>query len=334
MRTYIIKRLLLIIPTLLGISIITFGVMHLTPGDPAELRVKMGELGQAAPVTREMIEQTRKLYGLDKPLHVQYGLWLGRMFMLDFGDSFKDSRPVVDKIKDSLPITLVLNIISIFLVYIISIPLGVWSALNRGKTLDNIITVILFILYSVPSFWLALMLITYFAGGDYWDWFPAYGIHSEGIERYSWFVWLQDSLWHLVLPVICYVYGGFALLSRLERVGMLDVIRQDYIRTARAKGLSENVVIMKHAFRNSLIPVITVMAGLLPGMLGGSVIIEKIFSIHGMGMLGFEAILNRDYPVIMGILTVSAGLTLFGILLSDILYTIADPRISFEEQNQ
>lgn len=331
MGSYLLKRLLTMIPTLFGITLITFAVVHLTPGDPAKLKIKMSEMGQSSPVTQEMIEQTRKLYGLDKPLHVQYGIWLKRLLKLDFGDSFKDGRPVMDKLKEHLPITLILNAISISLIYLIAVPLGVLSAIKRRSLVDNILTVILFILYSLPSFFVALMLIIFFAGGDVLDWFPAYGIHSEGAEEYGAILWVMDFAWHLVLPVTCLTYGGLAYLSRMSRIGMLDVIRQDYIRTARAKGLSEKVVIMKHAFRNSLIPIVTLMAGLLPAMLGGSVIIEKIFSIRGMGLLTFDAILSRDYPLIMGIFTLASFLTLLGLLFSDILYALVDPRISFGE---
>ena len=331
MGTYILKRLLLIIPTLIGITLITFAIVHLTPGDPAELKIKMGEFGQASPVTEEMLEQTRKLYGLDKPLHVQYALWLKRLVTLDFGNSFKDDRRVIDKLKDALPITLILNILSISLVYLVAVPIGVLSAIKRKTLFDNVMTVVLFILYSLPSFFVALMLIIFFSGGDYWDWFPAYGVHSEGIVQYGKIAWLLDFAWHLILPVACLTYAGLAYLSRMQRVGMLDVIRQDYIRTARAKGLSERVVILKHAFRNSLIPILTIMASLLPALLGGSVIIEKIFSIRGLGMLIFEAILSRDYPVVMGVFSISALFTLLGLLLSDILYVLVDPRISFEE---
>jgi len=331
MGSYLVKRLLLIFPTLFGITVITFVVIHLTPGDPAELKVKAGEFGATNPITKEMLEQTRKLYGLDKPLHMQYGIWIKRLVTLDLGDSFKDQRPVWDKLKKALPITILLKVISIGLIYLFAVPLGILSAIKRRTFLDNVLTLALFVLYSLPSFWVAQILITYFAGGDYWDVFPAYGLHSEGIEAYGSGIWFTDFTWHLVLPVFCLTYGGLAYLSRMERVGMLEVIRQDYIRTARAKGLSERTVILKHAFRNSLIPILTLMAGLLPALLGGSVIIEKIFNIRGMGWLTFEAILNRDYPVIMGVFTISALLTLLGLLMSDLMYAFVDPRISFEE---
>ena len=333
MGAYLVKRLLLIIPTLIGITLVTFLVIHLTPGDPAELKIKKGEMGASSLVTKEMLEQTRKLYGLDKPLHVQYWIWVKRIVRLDFGSSFKDQRPVWDKVKEALPITLLLNLISIALIYLLAVPLGVFSAIKRRSALDNVITVFLFVLYSLPSFWVAQELITYLAGGDYLDILPAYGLHSDGIEAFPrWgFYWIIDSTWHLLLPIFCLTYGGLAYLSRMERIGMLEVIRQDYIRTARAKGLSERKVILKHAFRNSLIPILTLMAGLLPALLGGSVIIEQIFNIRGMGWLTFEAILNRDYPIIMGVFTLSALLTLVGLLMSDLMYVLVDPRISFEE---
>jgi len=328
---YLLKRILLILPTLFGITLMTFIIVHLTPGDPAELKIKRGALGASSPITKEMLEQTRKLYGLDKPLYVQYGIWLKRFARLDFGDSFKDSRPVWDKIREAVPITILLNVISILIIYLLAVPLGVLSAVKSRSFIDNVMTVALFVLYSLPAFWVAQLMITFLAGGDYWDIFPSFGLHSEGVDTYGFWVKYADFTWHLVLPVICLTYGGLAYLSRMERVGMLEVIRQDYIRTARAKGLSERVVILKHAFRNSLIPVLTLMAGLLPAMLGGSVIIEKIFNIRGMGWLTFEAVLNRDYPVIMGVFTLSALLTLLGLLMSDILYAMVDPRISFGE---
>jgi peptide/nickel transport system permease protein len=191
-------------------------------------------------------------------------------------------------------------------------------------------TIFLFILYSLPNFWVATLLIMFLGGGDFLDWFPVYGITSANMEGQPLLTRLFDHFWHLILPVFCLTYGGFAALSRYQRASMLEVIRQDYIRTARAKGLPEKLVVFKHAMRNSLIPIITLMGFLLPGMFGGSVIIENIFSIPGMGQLGFEAVLSRDYPTIMAIATISAFLTLFGILVSDLLYVWADPRISYE----
>ncbi|ABK17104.1 ABC transporter permease [Syntrophobacter fumaroxidans] len=332
MKGYILKRLLQIIPTLLGITFITFLIIQLAPGNPATLKLQMsgqGQLGDRG-ISPEVIEQTKKLYGLDKPLHEQYLLWVKRVFTLDFGTSYKDHRNVWEKIAERLPVTLQLNLISIFLVYLIAIPFGVYSAVRPGSFWDHALTLFFFFLYSLPSFWVAVLLIMFLGGGDFWDIFPAYNISSIGAEALSPLQWLLDRVWHLVLPVTCLTYGGLAYLSRLTRANMLEVIREDYVRTARAKGLSERVVIFKHAFRNALLPIITLLAFLLPSMFGGSVIIESIFSIPGMGQLGFEAVLGRDYPVIMAITTVSAMLTLIGLLISDLLYAAMDPRIKLE----
>ena len=337
MRTYLLRRLLLIIPTLFGITIITFAVIQLAPGDPAQYRIQGGPGGLGGPqtpMTKDIIEQTRKLYGLDKPRHVQYALWLKRLVRLDFGTSFKDQRPVLTKIAERLPVTLTLNIISIFCVYLLALPIGVLAAIRQNSLFDRASTLVLFILYSLPSFWVATLLIMFLCGGDYLDLFPAYGIHSDGYENYSIGLRLLDYGWHLILPVVCFTYGGLAFMSRFGRSQLLEVIRLDYVRTARAKGVSEKLVIFKHATRNALIPIVTLLAGLLPSMIGGSVIIEKIFSIQGMGLLMFEGILSRDYPLVMGVLTVSALLTLVGILISDLLYVVVDPRISFEDQTK
>jgi peptide/nickel transport system permease protein len=227
---------------------------------------------------------------------------------------------------------LCLNIISIFLVYIIAIPIGVYSATKQGTALDRAITFFLFALYSIPSFWLAMVLIYFLGGGEFWDVFPIYGILSPGAENYQFLGKALDFLWHITLPVICLTYGDLAYLSRYQRGSILEVLRSDFIRTARAKGLTESSVIFKHALRNALIPIITIVASILPAMIGGSVIIESIFSIPGIGQLGFEAVLSRDYPVIMAIATISAFLTLVGILLSDLAYVMVDPRISFERR--
>jgi peptide/nickel transport system permease protein len=331
MKAYLIRRFLLIIPTFIGISLVSFAMIQLAPGSPVYNKLRGMENGlRSDRDTKEIVEQTKKLYGLDKPIYVQYALWLKRLVTFDFGDSYKDWRPVRTKIAETLPITLQLNIISIFLIYLISVPIGVYSATHHRTVSDNIITIILFILYSLPSFWIAMLLIYFFGGGEWYNWFPVYGISSLGAENWTWPHWLADRAWHLVLPVFCLTYGGLAGLSRYARAGMLETIRQDYIRTARAYGFSERVVVFKYAMRNSLIPIVTLLGTLLPGLIGGSVIIESIFSIPGMGKLGFSSIMDRDYPMIMAILSISALLTLVGLIISDILYAIVDPRIEYE----
>jgi len=330
MRTYIIKRLLLLIPTLLGITLITFLVVQLAPGNPVSRKLQVGEGVKAEAITQDIVQQTKKLYGLDKPIYVRYWIWVKQIATLDFGRSYKDHRPVIDKIAERLPITLTLNIISIFLVYAISIPLGVYSAVRQGSFQDRVITLFLFALYSIPSFWLAVVLIYLLGGGEFWDVFPIYGILSPGAENYPFYKKVFDFLWHITLPVICLTYGDLAYLSRYQRGSLLEVLHEDFLRTARAKGLPESKVIFKHALRNALIPIVTIIASILPAAIGGSVIIESIFSIPGIGKLGFEAVLSRDYPVIMAIATISAFLTLAGILISDLAYVLVDPRISFE----
>ncbi len=334
MKTYILKRLLLMFPTMLGITIVTFGIIRLAPGDPAAMRVgssAQGTIGEQQ-LAREIIEKTRAQFGLDKPIPVQYLLWLQRIVTLDFGRSYKDNRPVTDRILERVPVTLQLNIISIFLVYLFAIPIGIYSSTHQYSFSDKAVTLFLFILYSMPSFWMATMLILYLGGGDHLHWFPITALSSMGAAEMSSSEWLLDRLWHLVLPVFCLTYAGLAYVSRQMRAGMLETIRQDYIRTARAKGVSEKVVIFKHALRNSLIPIVTLLGFLLPAMLGGSIIIESIFTIPGMGQLGFEAILSRDYPVVMAVTTIAAFLTLVGLLLSDVLYAIVNPTISLEAQ--
>lgn len=323
----------MILPTFLGITLITFLIIQLAPGSPISIKIQQlgGEGIRTETVSKAVIEQTKKLYGLDQPVHIQYLNWLKRLTTLDFGESYKDHRSVLEKIKEALPITLLLNFISIVLIYLISIPLGVYSAITTRTFLDNLMTMALFILYSLPSFWVAMILVIYLGGGEYLNLFPVSGVFSQGVEQLPLAGRIGNMIWHLVLPVTVLTYGGFAFLARISRAQLLEVIRQDYIRTARAKGLSERTVIWRHALRNSLIPLITLSGTLLPAMIGGSVIVEQIFSIPGMGKLGFEAVLSRDYPTVMAIAAIEAVLTLVGLLVSDLLYVVVDPRISFEK---
>jgi len=325
MRGYFLKRLLLIVPTLLGISLVSFLIIHLAPGDPASLKVADD---QRTGNPSQIIEETRALYGLDQPLHIQYIHWLKRILTLDFGYSFRDQRPVTDKLRERIPVSIKLSGISLVIAYLLSIPLGIYSATHRHSVGDRLTTVLLFALYSMPNFWLATMAIIYLGGGDFWNVFPVYGLHTQGSENWPLAQQVQDEIRHLILPVACMTYYTLAVLSRYMRTAMLEAIGQDFVRTARAKGLSERLVVYRHALRNSLIPIITLMADILPALIGGSVVVETLFSIPGMGLLGYEAVFSRDYPVVMGIFTLSALLTLAGILISDFLYTLVDPRIA------
>jgi peptide/nickel transport system permease protein len=306
-----------------------FAISRAAPGDPVSL--SMGPNGQMNAQRAADVRKARMaLYGLDKPIPVQYAIWLKRVVKLDFGDSIKHHRPVIDLIRERLPVTITLNLISIVIIYLISIPLGIFTAVKQGKFSDKVSSIILFMLWSLPSMWVGQMLIGYLCGPTFKNWFPPAGLSSNFADSLPFFPWLGDRLWHLVLPVVCLSYSGFAYLTKQVRAGMLDNLRSDYIRTARAKGLDNWTVTFRHAFRNSVIPVITIMASLLPAMIGGSVIIESIFSIPGMGRLAFEAITTRDYNVVMAVATTAGFLDIVGLLLADIAYAIADPRISFE----
>ncbi|MGH7772634.1 MAG: ABC transporter permease, partial [Candidatus Binatia bacterium] len=277
----------------------------------------------------------RAQYGLDKPLYVQYALWWENMFTLNFGVSFKDNQPVLDKILERLPVTVKLNVFSILLVYLVAIPLGIYSSTHQYTFGDQITTLGAFVFLALPVVWAGTMAIVFLCGGDFFYIFPPGGLTSIDYSP-DWPLWekLKDQAWHLFLPVLMLSYSGFAVLSRYMRAGMLEVLRQDFVQTARSKGLSERKVIYKHVLRNSLIPLVTILAGILPGLIGGSVIIETIFSIPGLGQLGYEAVLARDYPIVMALFTVIALLTLIGILLSDILLAIVDPRIAFGRRAQ
>jgi peptide/nickel transport system permease protein len=329
MKIYFLKRVLLIIPTLFGISVISFLIIHLAPGDPTS--VKFGDDFTGGD-PEQIIRETRALYGLDQPLHIQYASWLKRILTFDFGYSLRDHRPVIDKLKERIPVSVMLTGISLVVAYLLAIPLGVYSATRRHTPMERLTTVLLFALYSLPNFWVATMAIVYLGGGDFWNVFPVYGLQSSGAEDWPWRLRIQDRILHLILPAACMSYYSLAVISRYMRTSMLEVIGQDFIRTARAKGLSERLVIYRHALRNSLIPLVTLMAELLPALIGGSVVIETLFSIPGMGALSYEAVFSRDYPLLMAIFTLSALVTLVGVLISDFLYTLVDPRIGYEKR--
>jgi len=279
----------------------------------------------SAKASAEARERLRKLYGADQPIHKQYLTWLTKFVTLDFGEAFADGRKVKDKIKERLPITLAINFLSLGLVLIIAIPIGILSATHQYSLLDRLTTVFVFIGYSMPAFWMALLLIYLF--GVQWGVLPISGKSSLDTTGFTSWQWLMDRANHLILPVFVSAIGGLAGFSRYMRNNMLEVLRQDYIRTARAKGLPEGTVIYKHALRNALMPVITILGLSLPGIIGGSVIMETVFGIDGMGRLMYQAVFSRDYNVAMGVLVPAAALTMLGNFLADICYAWADPRV-------
>jgi peptide/nickel transport system permease protein len=430
MLNYIVHRTLLMIPTLIGITIISFFIMHLAPGDPVDLFLGGAAGGEGLSADRRMdIEKTRqalrKQMGLDRPLHIQYTSWVtglvlkmdaldeldrmalladellsqlteqeraalvpldrlqqkeqflplvlqtapekarelaqssfweGRTFnaegnyryrgggielfilggyqfvTLDFGRSFKDNQPVINRILKRLPVTLEINIIAIIIAYLVGLPLGILLAIKQNTPLDRSLTTGTFMLWSMPSFWVGMLLIIFLCNREFFYWFPASGIQSLQASN-EWSLWhrFTDHVYHMFLPVLTSAYISFATISRFMRTSMLENLRQDYVRTARAKGLSEHTVVFRHVYRNSLIPIVTTSAGLLPALIAGSVFIETIFTIPGMGYLSFESVLNRDYPMVLAIFTISSTLSLMGILVSDILLKVVDPRITFDQ---
>ncbi|PCH69334.1 MAG: hypothetical protein COC01_01625 [Bacteroidetes bacterium] len=261
----------------------------------------------------------------------QYHNWIVNFMMGDFGVSYQDKRKVSSVIWDAIGWTMMISVLSMIIAYLIAIPLGVYSAVNKDTLSDRTITTLLFMLYSLPNFWIATMLIMFLGGGDYLDWFPSFGLSSLPTDA-PFLARFSDTSYHLILPLVCWTYGSFAFLSRQMRGGMLNVIGQDYIRTAKAKGLADNKIVWKHAFRNSLIPIITLFANVFPAAIGGSFILENIFSIPGMGKITLEAIYARNYPIIFTTLMFSAILTLIGYLVADILYAMVDPRISYSSK--
>jgi peptide/nickel transport system permease protein len=262
-------------------------------------------------------------------LDTQFGTYWARLLRFDLGRSYLHKRPVLEVIAERMPVTVALSLVAILIVYALAIPLGIWSAVRPYTLADRSLSVGLFLLYSLPSFFVGTVLLRALTIDDPVRWFPTSDLTSSGAaDRNSW-ERLKDVLWHSTLPIVVMTYGGLASLSRFSRTGMLDVIRSDYVRTARAKGLDETSVVLRHAARNGMMPMITLLAGILPGLVGGSVIVEYLFNIKGMGMLVLEAINNRDYNVVIGEALIIAVLTQIGILISDVLYAVVDPRVSY-----
>jgi peptide/nickel transport system permease protein len=319
MASFILRRLAQMFVTLVGISIISWVIITLAPGGPIGLTLDP----KASP---KIIEQMMKNYDLDKPIYQQYTLWLKKLFTGKLY-SFKDGRPVMQKISERIWNTLLLNLVATIIIFSLAIPLGVFSAKRQYSFLDNLGTFGAYVGVSAPSFWLAYLLIL---GTVLLFGYPVLGMRSFVTEGFTTTEIVLDRIWHLMLPSIIMAIHGIASLSRYTRSSMLEVIRQDYIRTAKAKGVSEETVYYKHGLRNALLPTITIFGFMIPGLIGGSIIMETVFAWPGIGQLAYQAILARDYPVLMTLNTIAAVLTLVGNFIADILYGIADPRIRYE----
>lgn len=319
MGSYIVRRLFYTLITLIGISILSWVIITQAPGSPIALTMD-------PKVSPKIIEQMMKNYDLDKPVYQQYFLWLQRLFTGRLY-SFKDGRPVMEKIGERIWNTLLLNLVAMLIIFSLAIPLGVFSAERQYTFLDHLGTFGAYLGISIPSFWLAYLLIL---GTVKLFGYPVLGMRSFVTEGFTMLDIVMDRLWHLMLPSILLAIGGIAGLSRYTRSSMLEVIRQDYVRTAKAKGLPEETVYYKHALRNALLPIITIFGFLIPGLIGGSIIMESVFAWPGIGRLAYQAVLARDYPVVMTINTITAVLVLIGNFAADILYGVADPRIRYQ----
>ncbi len=345
MLSYILRRLMIMVPTLLGVTVIVFGIINLAPGSPVEQKIQqlkfggmgggggmaVGDAGSSRDnaVSSEVIEALKKQYGFDKPIHIRYYIWLKNLVMLDFGESFTYEEPALDVIVSKFPVSLQFGITSLVLSYLVCVFLGVLKAIYHGGKFDLFSSVMLFIMYAVPGFMLGILLIQFFASGNYFDWFPIGGLYSDNYDDLSAFEQLKERIHHFVLPLICYMIGSFTILTMLMKNSLLDELKKDYIRTARAKGLSERIVLMKHALRNALIPIVTGIGGFLSVFFAGSLLLEVIFQLDGIGLMSYKAILERDYNVIMASVFFQSFLMLLGNLISDLAYVVVDPRIDF-----
>ncbi len=341
MRDYFIRRFLLIIPTLLGATLIVFFITRILPGGPveraiAEAHMASGKLGASSSggarsgtaLSESQIDQLKEYYGFDKPWPVAYLLWLGKVLSGDLGTSYRYNEPVWDRMVERFPVSIYYGLVTAFLTYMISIPLGVLKALKHRTFIDNSSSVLIFVGYAVPGYVLGVMLLLIF--GARLEWFPMSGFVSDGFAALSLWGKIKDLVLHSVLPLVCYMIGSFAMTTMMMKNHLMDNLASDYVRTAVAKGADSRRAVLGHAFRNSFIPIATSLGHLISVFVAGSFLIEVVFDIDGFGLLGYTSLLDRDYPVVMGVLLLSAALMLVGNILSDIIVAFVDPRVSFK----
>lgn len=350
MATYILRRILLMVPTLFGITLLSFVIINLAPGSPVDQKLQAIRMGGAmggnggggglggrgeSGVSKEVIEALNKQYGFmdedgnPRPIHTRYLIWLKNLSKLDFGDSFKYEEPVTNVILSKMPVSLMFGLTAMILSYLICIPLGVLKAIRAGSKFDIASSFVLFVLYSIPALIAGILLRTFLAGQSFYPIFPLGNLVSDNYADLAFWGQIWDRVRHAVLPLVCYMLGSFTFLTIMMQNSMLDVVKLDYVRTARAKGVPEKLVYLKHALRNALIPIVTGMGGILSVMFAGSIIVESIFSLDGMGLLSITSANARDYNVLMGLIFFQSILFLLGRLLTDILYVVVDPRIDF-----
>ncbi|MBF0137001.1 MAG: microcin C ABC transporter permease YejB [Magnetococcales bacterium] len=346
MTAYIIRRLLLMLPTLFGIMILTFAIIQFVPGGPVERMVSLlknhpqGEVassGRQGPyrgsegVDPEQIRILTKLYGFDRPAPERFVHMMWNYLRFEFGESYYRHRRVVDLVIDKLPVSISLGMWTFFLTYLVSIPLGIRKAVHHGSRFDVATSTVIMVGYSIPGFVLGILLIVLFGGGSFWDVFPLRGLYSDNWQTLSWPARITDYLWHMVLPITAASVGSFAVMTMLTKNSFLEEISKQYVITARAKGLSERNVLYRHVFRNAMIPLVTGFPGsFVAAFFSGSLLIETIFTLDGLGLLGYESVINRDYPVVMATLYFYTILGLLTKLITDLTYVLVDPRITFD----
>lgn len=336
MTAYILRRLILMVPTLLGITLVCFILVQFVPGGPVEqiisrVRAYSSSRGIAAKtISAEEMENIKAYFGFDKPAYVRYFHWLGNLFRLDFGKSYVYQKPVLQVIASKFPVSLFFGLTSFFLSYLISIPLGVHKAVTHGGFSDALTSALMFGGYVIPGYALGILLIIFFAGGSYFDWFPIGNMVSENFESLPPLAKALDLLDHMALPLICYMVGEFAMLTLLMKNSMLEEISKDYMRTALAKGLSLRAAVWRQAFRNALIPIATGLGSIFSILFTSALLIERVFDLDGMGLLFYNSILSRDYNVVLGIIVLGSFAAMLGRLFSDMIYVVIDPRIRFD----
>lgn len=345
MQTYILKRLLLFFPTLLGVILINFAVIQFVPGGPVEQFIAKQRHSGAGEVSsgnvsremrkgldKEQIAELNRLYGFDKPVHERLLTWIWRLFTFQFGESYFHHKKVTDLVIEKLPVSVSLGVASFFITYLLCIPLGIAKAVRDGTAFDLATSAVVLVGYSIPGFVLGVLLILLFGGGTFWDIFPIRGLISDNFASLSTWGKIKDYLHHLVLPLICLNIGSFAVMTSLVKNTVIENMKQQYVLTARAKGVGGRTVLWKHVFRNSMIPLVTGFAGsFLTMFFGGSLLIETLFSLDGLGLLSFTSVIARDYPVVMATQFFFSLLFVVGNLMSDVLYVVVDPRINFDE---
>jgi microcin C transport system permease protein len=336
---FILKRVLWMIPTFFGITVLSFIFINLAPGGPIEQKLNAIKLGTGGEgfgggrggtlINDEILQELKIQYGFDKPIHIRYLIWLNNIVKLDFGRSTTYEEPVLDVILRRFPVSMQFGVSAFFFSYILSIPVGILMAVKAKSKLDRIIQAFLFTFYAIPPLIFGMVLILVFASASYLDWFPTGGFVSDDYQELSFWQKLGDRIHHFLLPLIVYVIGGFASHVMLMRNSMLEVMKQDYVRTARAKGLSDRIVYFKHALRNAMIPMVNGMGSFISIFLSGSLIVESVFRLEGIGLLGYMSLMTRDYNLIMGLIFLSSILLMVSRLITDVLYTLVDPRIDF-----